>query len=46
LRFPGPVDPSRLLGLALVDGALDTLAGTIARARIDESVCADGAPLG
>jgi len=46
LRFPGPVDLSRLLGLALANGALDTLAGDIARARIDEPVCADGATLG
>jgi predicted N-acetyltransferase YhbS len=46
LRFPGPVDANRLLGLALVDGALETLSGAIRRARIDEPVCADGAPLG
>ncbi len=46
LRFPGPVDASRLLGLALSDGALETLRGPVARARIDEPNCADGAPLG
>ena len=46
LRFPGPVDQNRLLGLALVDGALDNLSGAIRRARIDDPYCADGAPLG
>ena len=46
LRFPGPVDIDRLLGLALVAGALDTLSGPIRRAQIDEPRCADGAPLG
>jgi hypothetical protein len=44
--FPGPVDPARVLGLALADGALDTLEGQIRRARLDNPVCADGAPLG
>jgi predicted N-acetyltransferase YhbS len=46
LHFPGPVDASRLLGLALVKGALDNLSGPIRRARIDDPNCADGAPLG
>jgi predicted N-acetyltransferase YhbS len=46
VRFPGPVDRTRILGLALVDGALDGLSGGITRARIDAPVCADGAPLG
>ncbi len=46
VRFPGPVDKTRILGLALEPGALDTLSGDIARARIDEPVCACGAPLG
>jgi hypothetical protein len=32
--------------LALADGALDNLAGLIRRARIDDAVCADSAPLG
>lgn len=45
-RFPGPVDGARILGLALVDGGLDSLAGEVRRARIDDPVCADGAPLG
>jgi predicted N-acetyltransferase YhbS len=46
VRFPGPVDKTRILGLALAPGALETLSGAIARARIDAPVCADGAPLG
>lgn len=43
IRFPGPVDPARILGLALTEGALDALDGAIARARLDDPVCADGA---
>jgi len=46
LRFPGPVDLARVLGLALVEGALDPLEGPVRRARIDDPVCADGAALG
>jgi predicted N-acetyltransferase YhbS len=46
VTFPGPVDPARVLGLALMDGALDTLEGPIQRARLDNPACADGAPLG
>lgn len=46
VRLAGPVDANRLLGLALVDGALEKLSGTVCRARIDELPCADGAPLG
>jgi predicted N-acetyltransferase YhbS len=45
VRFPGPVDEARILGLALVAGALETLKGEVRRATIDEPVCADGAPL-
>ncbi|HEX4079051.1 MAG TPA: N-acetyltransferase [Rhizomicrobium sp.] len=45
MKFPGPVDKERILGLALVDGALDLLDGEVRRARIDDPVCADGAPL-
>jgi predicted N-acetyltransferase YhbS len=44
VRFPGPVDPSRILALMLKDGV--TLSGPVRRARIDEPVCADGAGLG
>jgi len=46
VRLPGPVDPARVLGLALVGGALDSLEGSVRRARIDQPVCADGAALG
>ena len=42
VTFPGPVDRSRILGLTLKK----EVAGDIRRARIDEPVCADGAPLG
>jgi predicted N-acetyltransferase YhbS len=45
VRFPGPVDNARILGLALVDGALESLKGDVRRARIDHPVCADGAAL-
>ena len=45
IKFPGPVDPARILGLALVEGALDSLGGDVRRPRIDDPVCADGAPL-
>jgi predicted N-acetyltransferase YhbS len=46
VKFPGPVDRGRILGLALVEGALAQLKGPVARARIDHPVCASGAPLG
>jgi predicted N-acetyltransferase YhbS len=45
VRFPGPVDAARVLGLPLKDNALQTLSGNIVRARIDHPVCADGAAL-
>jgi predicted N-acetyltransferase YhbS len=45
MRLPGPVDTTRILGLALVSGALDMMKGEVRRPWIDESVCADGAPL-
>jgi predicted N-acetyltransferase YhbS len=31
--FPGPVDPVRILGLALADGALDSLGGEVSSGR-------------
>jgi predicted N-acetyltransferase YhbS len=46
LRFPGPVDSARILGLALKNGALDSLSGDIGRASIDDPVSAPSAPLG
>src|SRR6185295_8467606 len=45
VRFPGPVDPARLLGLSLKAEAPLALAGTVRRARLDEPVCAEGAGL-
>jgi predicted N-acetyltransferase YhbS len=46
VRFPGPVDPDRILGLALKPNALVSLSGEIKRARIDHPVCAQAAKLG
>jgi predicted N-acetyltransferase YhbS len=46
IRFPGPVDPNRVLGLALKQGALDALSGDIKRARIDLAVSANAAAVG
>ncbi|HEX3430541.1 MAG TPA: hypothetical protein VHT03_06610, partial [Rhizomicrobium sp.] len=45
LTFPGPVDPQRILALGLADGAFESLQGSIRRARIDDPVCADSAPV-
>ena len=42
VKFPGPVDLSRILGLSLKPGGLLNLSGQIRRAQIDEPVCADG----
>jgi len=46
IRFPGPVDPTRILGLALKQGALEKLSGAVARAGVDDPVSASAAPLG
>jgi predicted N-acetyltransferase YhbS len=46
VTFPGPVDPARILALGLREGAFDSLKGAIRRARIDDPVCADSAPVG
>ena len=46
VRFPGPVDTSRILGLSLKHNALLTLNGDIRRAHLDHPVCADGAVVG
>jgi predicted N-acetyltransferase YhbS len=45
VRFPGPVDETRILGLSLKSGALLTLGGEVRRSRIDDPVCSDGAPV-
>jgi predicted N-acetyltransferase YhbS len=45
LTFPGPVDQTRLLGLALAAGALETLAGPVLRPHLDEPQCACGTAL-
>lgn len=43
--MPGPVDYARLLGLALVEGALEQMSGPVRRAQLDEAVAAASAPL-
>jgi predicted N-acetyltransferase YhbS len=44
MKFPGPVDQSRILALTLRDGV--AISGPIRRAHIDDPVTADGAALG
>ena len=46
VKFPGPVDQNRILGLSLKAGELLTLSGEVRRAQIDEPVCANGAGVG
>lgn len=46
VRFPGPVDERRVLGLSLKGGEMLTVSGQIRRAKIDDAVCPDGAGLG
>jgi predicted N-acetyltransferase YhbS len=46
VRFPGPVDSDRILGLSLKSGGLLNLSGEVRRAGIDDPVCAGGAGLG
>ena len=46
VKFPGPVDQNRILGLSLKAGELLNLAGQVRRAGIDEPVCASGAGTG
>jgi len=46
VKLPGAVDYSRVLGLSLVEGALEALEGLVKRARVDHPVRADGAALG
>ncbi len=46
IKFPGPVDQNRILGLSLKAGELLTLSGEVRRAQIDAPVCAVGAGVG
>jgi len=46
VKFPGPVDQNRILGLSLKAGELLTLSGQVRRAQIDDPVCAGGAGVG
>jgi len=43
IRFPGPVDPARILALSLQHNVMLTLKGEVRRARVDHPFCADGA---
>jgi predicted N-acetyltransferase YhbS len=44
LDLPGPVDPRRLLGLALTPGAFDGVAGMVHRALPDDAATDVSAP--
>ena len=46
VKFPGPVDQNRILGLSLKPGELLTVSGEVRRAQIDAPVCAAGAGVG
>jgi predicted N-acetyltransferase YhbS len=46
VKFPGPVDQNRILGLSLKAGEILNLSGEVRRAQIDEAVCANGAGVG
>lgn len=46
VKFPGPVDQNRILGLSLKAGELLTVSGQVRRAQIDDAVCAVGAGVG
>lgn len=46
VKFPGPVDANRILGLSLKAGELLNLSGEVRRAQIDDPVCAAGAGVG
>jgi len=46
VKFPGPVDQNRILGLSLKSGELLNLAGQVRRAGIDDPNCASGAGVG
>ena len=46
VKFPGPVDQNRILGLSLKAGELLNLSGEVRRAQIDEPVCASSAGIG
>ena len=43
IRFPGPVDPARILGLSLQPGAAPELSRDVRRPQLDQAVGAGGA---
>jgi predicted N-acetyltransferase YhbS len=46
IRFPGPVDANRVLGLGLKPNALVSLSGDVMRSRIDQPISAQATNLG
>ena len=46
VRFPGPVDQNRILGLSLKAGELLNMSGEVRRGEIEDAVCASGAGVG
>lgn len=45
VKFPGPVDPARVLGMSLQHNVMLTLKGEVRRAALDHPVCADSCPV-
>jgi predicted N-acetyltransferase YhbS len=43
VRFPGPVDPARILGLSLKANAMLTLSGEVRRVPLDHAIAASSA---
>jgi len=41
IKFPGPVDPARVLALSLQHNVVLSLKGEVRRARVDHAICAD-----
>ena len=41
IKFPGPVDPARVLALSLQHNVMLSLKGEVRRARVDHAICAD-----
>lgn len=46
VTMPGPVDCTRVLGLSLVDGAVEAMKGDVRKARITTAVAAAGCSIG
>lgn len=46
ITMPGPVDYARVLGLSLIDGAVEAMKGEVRKAAMDEPVAAAGCAAG